>query len=109
MEPPVTELGLKINLLGVPTFTVRDPVLLPPFAVALICTVVVACTGAVTTVHVPLVLPAGTVMLDGIDAIAELPLTILKLTTVSLTSARVNVTLPTLLAPPMTELGVNVT
>jgi hypothetical protein len=55
------------------------------------------------------VLPAGTVMLDGIDAMAELPLTMLKVTTVSLTSARVNVTLPRLLAPPITELGVNVT
>jgi hypothetical protein len=36
VEPPVTDAGLKIKLPGVPTLTLRDPVLLPPFAVALI-------------------------------------------------------------------------
>jgi len=48
-------------------------------------------------------------MLAGIEAMAEPPLTTLRVTTVSLTTARVNVTLPTLLAPPTTELGVNAT
>jgi hypothetical protein len=48
-------------------------------------------------------------MLEGIDATADPPLTTLRLTTVSLKTARVKVTLPTLLAPPTTELGVNAT
>ena len=109
VPPPVTRFGVKVRLLGVAGFTVSVPVLLPPFAVALICTAVVEATGAVTTVQVPLALPAGTVMLAGIDDTAEFPLTTLRLTTVSLSTARVNVTFPTLLAPPITELGVKAT
>ena len=79
--------------------------MLPPFDVALTCTVVLTGTAPVTIVHVPLLLPAGTMMLLGIETTAEAPLIRFSVTRVSLTTARPNVTLPTLLAPPITEDG----
>ena len=76
---------------------------------ALIWTVVVVVTDWVTTVHDALVLPAGMVTLVGIDAIAELPLTILKATDMVVARGFPKVTLPVLDEPPVTELGVKVT
>jgi len=49
--------------------------------------------------------PAGTMMLLGIETTAEAPLTTFSVTAVSLTTARPSVTLPTLLEPPITEDG----
>jgi len=98
-------LGAKLTDVGLFTVAVKLPVLVPPFAVALTCTVVVIGTSPVTIVQVPLLVPAGTMMLPGIDATADAPLTTFSVTTVSLTTARPNVTLPTLLAPPITEDG----
>src|SRR5207237_5828873 len=57
----------------------------------------------------PLLLPAGTVNCEGRDATATDPLTIAKVTTVLLASARANVTLPSELLPPVTVDGVKVT
>jgi hypothetical protein len=105
LPPPVTEAGEKVNPVGMFGFTVRLAVLLPPFAVALTCTMVVTATSLVTMVHVPVLLPAGTTMLSGIDATAEAPLRMLSVTRVSMLTARPNVTLPTLLAPPISEPG----
>jgi len=56
--------------------TVSLPVLLTPFANALILTAVVAPTGLVWTAKVALRLPAGTVTLAGMDATAEPPVTV---------------------------------
>jgi len=98
-------LGAKLTDVGLFTVPVKLPVLVPPFAVARTCTVVVIGTSPVTIVQVPLLVPAGTMMLPGIDTTADAPLTTFSVTTVSLTTARPNVTLPTLLAPPITEDG----
>jgi hypothetical protein len=59
-------------------------VLAPPFAVVLICTVVVVKTLPVTTENVALTLPAGTVIVEGMDDIAELPVRIVTVSSVSL-------------------------
>ena len=56
--------------------------MVPLFAVAETFTVVVAPTALVLTTNVPLALPARTVILAGIDAIAEPPLTAARVTTV---------------------------
>ena len=82
LAPPVTIAGVKLTEVGVFGFRVRLPVLLPPFAVALTCTVVATGTSLVTMLQVPLLLPAGTIMLLGIEATAEAPLTIFSVTTV---------------------------
>jgi len=60
-------------------------------------------------VQVPLLLPAGTIMLLGMETTAEAPVTTFSVTTVSLATTRPNVTLPTLLAPPITEAGTKAT
>lgn len=65
-------------------FTVRVAVLLPPFAAAVTCTVVAWDTGLVSTVQVPVVLPAGTVTVAGMEENAEPPVRIVKVMTVSL-------------------------
>jgi hypothetical protein len=80
--PPVTVEGVKLTEVGVFGFRVRLPVLLPPFAVALTCTVVVTGTSLLTMVQVPLLLPAGTIMLVGMEATAEAPLRMLNVTIV---------------------------
>lgn len=63
----------------------------------------------VTTVHVALELPARTVTLAGIEAIADEPLTMLNATDMVVASGFPKVTFPTLLLPPVTVPGVNVT
>lgn len=57
---------------------------------------------------VPLVLPAETVNVPGIEANAEPPLRIVRDTTASLDKACANVTFAVVVAPPTSELGVNV-
>lgn len=109
LAPPITTLGAKLTKVGLFTVAVKIPVLLPPFAVALTCTVVATETSLVTMLQVPLLLPAGTMMLPGSEATAEAPLTTFSVTRVSLPTARPNVTLPTLLAPPITEVGTRLT
>lgn len=98
-------MGAKLTDVGLFTVAVKLPVLVPPFVVALTCTVVVTGTSPVTTVQVPLLVPAGTMMLLGIETTAEAPVTTFSVTAVSLTTARPSVTLPTLLEPPITEDG----
>jgi hypothetical protein len=83
--------------------------LLLPYAVAEICTGVLADTGAVTTWNVAEVLPAGTTILAGIDETAAPPLTTASVTVVSDGTAGEKFTLPVLLPPPVTEVGENVT
>lgn len=85
--------------------TVSIPLLLPPFAVAFTCTVVAVVTGFVTTVTVPVTLPAGIVMLAGKELRADAPLWIVKETTVSLARGCAKVTVPTVVDPPTTEFG----
>ena len=70
-------------------------------------TVVVCVTGAVVMLNVPLILPAGTMKLCGMEATAALPAVTVSVTVVSLASARPNVTFPTDVLPPVTEFGVN--
>jgi hypothetical protein len=70
--------------------------------------VTVVVTGAVTIVQVTEVPPAGTVTVAGMEAIADAPLTTASVTTVSVGTAAEMVTLPTLDAPPISELGVSV-
>ena len=86
----------------------RFAVLLPPLAAAETVTVVVWVTGAVVTVKVPLVLPAVTMKLLGMEAIAELPAVTVRVTVVSVATAIPKVTFPTEVWPPVTELGVKV-
>lgn len=70
---------------------------------------VVVVTVLVTTVQLALVLPAVTVTLLGMEAIAFPPLTIAKATDMVVARGFPKVTLPVLEEPPVTELGVNVT
>ena len=63
----------------------------------------------VITVQVPLLLPAGTVMVAGMETTPEAPLRMLSVTIVSLATANPNATFPVLLAPPITEPGVKAT
>lgn len=65
-------------------------------------------TDAVTTVKLTLVVPARTVTVLGMDAMAEAPLTMERVTTVSFATAVEKVTLPVLFCPPTTEFGVKV-
>ena len=85
----------------------RLAVLLPVLAAAETVIVVVCVTGAVVMVNVPLVLPAGTMKLCGMEATAELPAVTVSVTVVSLATARPKLTFPTDVLPPVTELGVN--
>lgn len=68
-----------------------------------------AVTAWVTTVHVALVLPAGTDTLAGIEAMALPPLTMASATDMVVARGFPKVTLPVLEEPPVTELGVKVT
>jgi len=82
LAPPVNFPGVKRNRVMTFGFTVKVPVAEPLFAVAEIFTVVEVLTGKVPTWNVPDILPAGIVMLDGRDPIAEPPLTTASDTTV---------------------------
>lgn len=62
-------------------------------------------TGFVTTLKFTLAVPADAVTELGIEATAFAPLTTTKLTTVSCASVSGNVTVPTVVFPPVTEVG----
>lgn len=107
VAPPTTELGLKLARVGVFTVTVSDAVLVTPFAAAEICTVVLVVTFAVITVKFALLEPADTVTDDGMELTAELPLVTVRVTDISAAATAARVTVPVLLAPPITEVGEN--
>lgn len=105
--PPATKLGLNVTTIGAFTVTVRVAVLVTPLAAADTCTVVFDVTFAVTRLKVALVDPAGTVTEGGIELTAELPLVTVKVTGMSAAATAARVTVPVLLAPPITEVGEN--
>jgi hypothetical protein len=80
----------------------------PPFAAAVICTVVAVETARVSRAKVALTLPAGTVIVAGIENIAELPVTVVTVSKISLARGWAKFTIPVVLDPPVRELGVKV-
>jgi len=83
-------------------------VFVPPLALADTFTVVLALTGLVTTVKLALEVPWVTVTVGGMEATALAPLTIANVTTVSWPTGTGKLTVPVVLLPPVTELGLKV-
>jgi len=104
-DPPITDVGLKVTLVGVFGCTVSVPVTDVPFELAEIFAVVVLGTAAVVTVKFALADPAGTVTVGGSIAIAEPPLVTDNDTTVLCCTAAPNVTVPVEVSPPVSDEG----
>ena len=85
------------------------PVLVTPFRVAKTCTDVDAETGFVVTTKVADLVPAVTVTLGGMAATAGAPLPRLSETAVSTLTDAATLTVPVVLPPPVTVVGLNVT
>jgi len=106
LDPPVTEVGLRVRVESVGGFTVRVAVLLIPPAEAVITTAVWATTGIVRMVNVAVLLPDATVTLTGKVAIVGLALERVT-TTPPAGAATVSVTVPVDVLPPINEVGLN--
>ncbi len=106
--PPTTEVGLKTSEVGEFAVTVSEAVLVTPLAAADTCTIVLAETLAVTRVKVAFFDPAGTVTDAGMEPTAELPEVTVRITGISPAATAARVTVPVLIAPPITEVGENV-
>jgi hypothetical protein len=107
LPPPFTVAGVKVTVVGPLGVTVSEPTTVVPFAAADTLTAVEAATEAVTSENVALELPAGTVMLGGIDVTAAFPAVTVRDTGTSTVAWAARVTVPTVLEPPMSDKGAN--
>lgn len=107
LPPAMTEVGKNFREFGVLGFTVKVLLTAEPLRLADTLTVVDALTLFVTTGKVATDAPDGTVTQPGIEATAELPLTTLRTIAVSETVGAPRVTVPVVLNPPTSDVGLN--
>ncbi len=108
VAPAITEVGENFSELGTFGVAVKVLVTVVPLRAADILTVVETLTAFVTTLNVAVELPAGTVTDAGIDATAEAPLTTVRGTAVSEIVGAPSVSVPVVVSPPTSDVGLNV-